>query len=159
MVYGSRFLGRGRLARPPGMHPANWLANKLLSWSASILFARRVTDEATCYKLLERRLLLALDLRSERFDICPEITAKVLRQGHRIHEVPIAYRAGAATTARRSAGRTPSRPGGPCSAIACGTDARPSAAPSPPGRAPGCPSCWGPATSPRACSTWGCCRW
>jgi glycosyltransferase involved in cell wall biosynthesis len=92
VVYGSRFLGRGRLARPPGMHPANWLANKLLSWSASILFARRVTDEATCYKLLERRLLLALDLRSERFDICPEITAKVLRQGHRIHEVPIAYR-------------------------------------------------------------------
>jgi glycosyltransferase involved in cell wall biosynthesis len=92
VVYGSRFLGRGRLSRPPGMHPANWLANKLLSWTASLLFARRVTDEATCYKVLDRELLLDLDLRSDRFDICPEITSKVLRRGHRIYEVPIAYR-------------------------------------------------------------------
>jgi hypothetical protein len=74
------------------MHPTNWLANKLLSWTASLLFARRVTDEATCYKVVERGLLLDLDLRSDRFDICPEITSKVLRRGHRIYEVPIAYR-------------------------------------------------------------------
>ncbi len=91
VVYGSRFLGRGVLSRPPGMHPANWLANKLLSWTASALFVRRVTDEATCYKVMDRRLMLDLDLRSRRFDICPEITSKVLRRGHRIHEVPIAY--------------------------------------------------------------------
>jgi glycosyltransferase involved in cell wall biosynthesis len=92
VVYGSRFLGRGRLARPAGMHPANWLANKLLSWTASALYVRRVTDEATCYKALRRDLMLDLDLRSDRFDICPEITSKVLRRGHRIVEVPIAYR-------------------------------------------------------------------
>jgi glycosyltransferase involved in cell wall biosynthesis len=92
VVYGSRFLGRGRLARPTGMHPANWLANKLLSWTASALYVRRVTDEATCYKALRRDLMLDLDLRSDRFDICPEITSKVLRRGHRIFEVPIAYR-------------------------------------------------------------------
>ena len=92
VVYGSRFLGRGRLARPDGMHPANWLANKLLSWTASALYVRRVTDEATCYKALRRDLMLDLGLRSDRFDICPEITSKVLRRGHRIFEVPIAYR-------------------------------------------------------------------
>ncbi|HEX2185423.1 MAG TPA: glycosyltransferase family 2 protein [Chloroflexota bacterium] len=91
VVYGSRFLGRRPLSRPPGMHPANWLANKLLSWTASALFMRRVTDEATCYKALSRSLLLDLNLRAERFDICPEITAKVLRRGQAIHEVPIAY--------------------------------------------------------------------
>ncbi len=91
VVYGSRFLGRGPLARLPGMHPANWLANKLLSWTASLLFLRRVTDEATCYKVLDRRLLNELHLRAERFDFCPEVTSKVLRRGHRIIEVPISY--------------------------------------------------------------------
>jgi len=91
VVYGSRFLGRGPFARPPGMHPANWLANRLLSWTASALYLRRVTDEATCYKVLDRRLMCELDLESERFDICPEITAKVLRRGLRIREVPIGY--------------------------------------------------------------------
>jgi dolichol-phosphate mannosyltransferase len=91
VVYGSRFLGRGPLARLPGMHPANWLANKLLSWTASALFLRRVTDEATCYKVLDRRLLSDLHLRAERFDFCPEVTSKVLRRGHHIVEVPISY--------------------------------------------------------------------
>jgi glycosyltransferase involved in cell wall biosynthesis len=92
VVYGSRFLGRRPLARLPGMHPANWLANKLLSWTASALFARRVTDEATCYKVLDRALVDQLDLRADRFDFCPEVTSKVLRRGHHIVEVPIAYR-------------------------------------------------------------------
>jgi glycosyltransferase involved in cell wall biosynthesis len=92
VVYGSRFLGRPPLSRPSGMHPANWVANKLLSWTASALFIRRVTDEATCYKVMDRSLVDELALRAERFDICPEITSKVLRRGYRIVEVPIVYR-------------------------------------------------------------------
>lgn len=92
VVYGSRFAGRGPLAGVPGMHPANWLANKLLSWTASLLFFRTITDEATCYKVLDRALIDDLALRAERFDFCPEVTAKLLRRGHRILEVPIAYR-------------------------------------------------------------------
>ena len=91
VVYGSRFAKHGLLARLPGMHPANWLANKLLSWTASLLFARSVTDEATCYKVLDRSLIDELHLRAERFDFCPEVTSKVLRRGHQIIEVPIAY--------------------------------------------------------------------
>jgi glycosyltransferase involved in cell wall biosynthesis len=92
VVYGSRFKDRGPLARLPGMHPANWLANKLLSWTASLLFFRRISDEATCYKVLERTLVEDLDLRSERFDFCPEVTSKVLRRGLQIVEIPISYR-------------------------------------------------------------------
>jgi glycosyltransferase involved in cell wall biosynthesis len=92
VVYGSRFAGRGMFAGVPGMHPANWLANKLLSWTASLLFFKRITDEATCYKVLDRALIDDLALRAERFDFCPEVTSKVLRRGHTIVEVPIAYR-------------------------------------------------------------------
>ena len=92
VVYGSRFLGLGSLGRPFGMHPTNWVANKILSWTASILFRRRVTDEATCYKVFDAAILPGLALRSERFEFCPEVTSKVLRRGIRIVEVPIAYR-------------------------------------------------------------------
>lgn len=92
VVYGSRFAGRGLLSPLPGMHPANWLANKLLSLTASLLFARTITDEATCYKVMERALVDELQLRSERFDFCPEVTSKVLRRGYQIVEVPVAYR-------------------------------------------------------------------
>jgi dolichol-phosphate mannosyltransferase len=92
IVYGSRFAGLGLLGRPKGMHPANWLANKLLSWAASLLFFRAVTDEATCYKVMDRALIDELDLRAERFDFCPEVTSKVLRRGLDIVEVPVAYR-------------------------------------------------------------------
>lgn len=91
VVYGSRFLGLGPLGRPSGMHPTNWVANKILSWTASLLFLRRVTDEATCYKVFDASLLPGLALRSERFEFCPEVTSKVLRRGIPIVEVPISY--------------------------------------------------------------------
>ncbi|HEV2125541.1 MAG TPA: glycosyltransferase family 2 protein [Chloroflexota bacterium] len=91
VVYGSRFKSHGWLSRLPGMHPANWLANKILSLTASALFFTNVTDEATCYKVLDRRLIDELDLRANRFDFCPEVTSKVLRRGHQILEVPISY--------------------------------------------------------------------
>lgn len=88
VVYGSRFLGTiENMALP------NWLANKLLSWTATILFARRITDEATCYKVFRTDLLKGFDLRCERFEFCPEVTAKTLRRRYRLVEVPIHYRA------------------------------------------------------------------
>jgi hypothetical protein len=45
----------------------------------------------TCYKLVDRSLMLELSLRSSRFDIEPEITAKILKRRIRIYEVPISY--------------------------------------------------------------------
>ncbi|MBI3945266.1 MAG: glycosyltransferase family 2 protein [Armatimonadetes bacterium] len=88
VVYGSRFL-KGR----PRMRLANYIANRLLAWSATLLFRRRLTDEATCYKMFRTDVLRAMDLRAERFEFCPEVTAKALRAGYRILEVPISYRA------------------------------------------------------------------
>lgn len=86
IVYGSRFLGT-----LTGMKFANYLANKILAWTASILFAHRITDEATCYKLFRTSVLRSIPLVCERFEFCPEVTARAIRRGLRIHELPITY--------------------------------------------------------------------
>jgi len=86
VVYGSRFLGRIE-----NMAPANRLANRILSLAATVLYAHRITDEATCYKLFDADLLRSIPLDCLRFEFCPEVTAKVLRCGVRIREIPISY--------------------------------------------------------------------
>lgn len=86
VVYGSRF--RGSLE---GMRFANYLCNKGLAWMASILYGQWITDEATCYKLFRTDVLKALPLVCERFEFCPEVTARVRRRGVRILELPITY--------------------------------------------------------------------
>jgi glycosyltransferase involved in cell wall biosynthesis len=87
-VYGSRFL-KGK----PQMNPANYLANRILAVAASILFGTRITDEATCYKAFRADLIKAIPLTCRRFEFCPEVTAKILRSGAKIVEVPIRYTA------------------------------------------------------------------
>jgi dolichol-phosphate mannosyltransferase len=86
-VYGSRFLGSIE-----GMAPANRIANRVLTWTANVLFRARLTDEATCYKVFRADVLRSLDLKADRFDFCPEVTAKLRKAGVEIHEVPISYR-------------------------------------------------------------------
>jgi glycosyltransferase involved in cell wall biosynthesis len=88
VVYGSRFL-RGR---PLNMMPANYLCNRLLALATNLLFGARITDEATCYKAFDAGLLREIPLTCTRFEFCPEVTAKVLRRGERILEVPIHYK-------------------------------------------------------------------
>lgn len=88
VVYGSRFL-----KRRPRMRLANYVANRILAWSATLLFGQRITDEATCYKMFRTDVLRAMNLRAERFEFCPEVTAKARRAGYRIVEVPISYQA------------------------------------------------------------------
>ena len=90
VVYGSRFLRR---SYPEGMHPANFLANKLLTTTANLLYGHGITDEATCFKVIRADLLRALDLECERFEFCPEVTAKLGKRRVKIVEVPIAYHA------------------------------------------------------------------
>ncbi len=89
-VYGSRFLDG---AVPMGMKPQNLLANKLLAVSANLLYHGHLTDEATCYKAVRADLLRGMNLRCERFEFCPEVTAKLLRRCHQIVEVPVRYKA------------------------------------------------------------------
>ena len=86
VVYGSRFTGERR-----NMLLLHWIGNRLLSLVTNVLFNSTLSDMETCYKLVDRKLLVDLGLRSDRFDIEPEITAKILKRGIRIYEVPISY--------------------------------------------------------------------
>jgi glycosyltransferase involved in cell wall biosynthesis len=86
VVYGSRFMKRVR-----GMKLPNLVANKILTWTANVLYGAHITDEATAYKAFTRDVIAGLKLSCVRFEFCPEVTAKVLRLGYKIHEVPISY--------------------------------------------------------------------
>jgi glycosyltransferase involved in cell wall biosynthesis len=86
VVYGSRFLNG---------HPSGpWLsiaANRGLTGLTNLLFGGRLTDMETCYKIMATPVVRSLRLESNRFDIEPEITAKLLRQGRRIVERPVRF--------------------------------------------------------------------
>jgi glycosyltransferase involved in cell wall biosynthesis len=86
VVYGSRFTGPGR-----AMRPTQWLGNRLLTLTANVLYRSTLSDMQTCYKLFDRTVLDAITIESDGFDFEPEITAKVLRRGFRIYEVPVSY--------------------------------------------------------------------
>lgn len=86
VVYGSRNL-RGN-ARS---YSSYYWGGRLVSWLTTALYWCHITDEPTCYKMFRADVLRNLDLKCEGFEFCPEVTAKVLRRGHRIVEVPISY--------------------------------------------------------------------
>jgi glycosyltransferase involved in cell wall biosynthesis len=86
VVYGSRFTGERR-----NMLFAHWIGNRFLSLVTNLLYNTTLSDMETCYKVLDRRLFDELSLSADRFDIEPEITAKILKRGIRIYEVPISY--------------------------------------------------------------------
>jgi glycosyltransferase involved in cell wall biosynthesis len=87
VVYGSRFLGGPRKA----MFFWNMVANRTLTLVTNILYNAILSDMETCYKVFRAEIVRDIRLRSRRFDFEPEITAKVLKRGHRIYEVPISY--------------------------------------------------------------------
>jgi dolichol-phosphate mannosyltransferase len=90
VVYGSRFLSN---PRPTGMHTANYVANRMLTVTANLLYGLSITDEATCFKLFRTDILRELGLTCTGFEFCPEVTAKLGRKKVAIVEVPIAYTA------------------------------------------------------------------
>lgn len=87
VVYGSRFLGGTRKA----MNFWNMVANKGLTLITNILFNAILSDMETCYKCFRREVVGGMTINARGFDFEPEFTAKVLRQGIRIVEVPISY--------------------------------------------------------------------
>ena len=87
VVYGSR-----NLRRNPRSNIAFYWGGRFLSWVANRLYGSHITDEATGYKVVRTSLLRELHLESEGFEFCAEVTAKLLRRGVRICEVPISYR-------------------------------------------------------------------
>jgi glycosyltransferase involved in cell wall biosynthesis len=86
VVYGSRFTGERR-----NMLFLHWIGNRFLSLVTNVLYNTTLSDMETCYKLFDRTLLDGITLRAQRFEFEPEVTAKILRQGVRIYEVPISY--------------------------------------------------------------------
>ena len=86
VVYGSRFTGERR-----NMLFLHWIGNRFLSLATNVLYNTTLSDMETCYKLMDRRVIERLTLRSNRFEIEPEVTAKILKLGVRIYEVPISY--------------------------------------------------------------------
>jgi dolichol-phosphate mannosyltransferase len=90
VVYGSRFMAK---ARPDGMRTANYVANRMLTITANLLYGMSITDEATCFKVFRTELLRSLELECTGFEFCPEVTAKLGRRKIPIVEVPISYTA------------------------------------------------------------------
>jgi glycosyltransferase involved in cell wall biosynthesis len=86
IVYGSRFTGERK-----NMLFLHWVGNRFLSLVTNVLYNTTISDMETCYKLFDRKVLEGITIESERFEFEPEITAKMLRRGHRIYEVPISY--------------------------------------------------------------------
>jgi glycosyltransferase involved in cell wall biosynthesis len=86
VVYGSRFTGERK-----NMLFWHWVGNRTLSLVTNVLYNTTISDMETCYKLFDRKVLDGITIVSDRFDFEPEITAKVLRRGYRIYEVPISY--------------------------------------------------------------------
>jgi glycosyltransferase involved in cell wall biosynthesis len=86
VVFGSRFLGSHT-----GMYFWNALGNKGLTFLTNFFFNSWISDMETCYKAMRTEIVRSLNLESNDFRLEPEITAKVLRRGHRIYEVPVSY--------------------------------------------------------------------
>lgn len=87
VVYGSRFLGGPRKA----MNFWNMVANKILTLTTNVLYNAILSDMETCYKVFRVDVVRNMKLHARGFEFEPEFTAKVLKQGIRIYEVPISY--------------------------------------------------------------------
>ncbi|MGF1573788.1 MAG: glycosyltransferase family 2 protein [Sumerlaeia bacterium] len=87
VTYGSRFLGR----MPTGMRLENYVANRILAVLVALLYWQVISDEATAYKAFRTDIIQGIELKCERFEFCPEVTAKLLLAGYRIHEVPVTF--------------------------------------------------------------------
>ena len=68
-----------------------YLGAKFLTHLTNLLYGAGIHDEATCYKVFRRSLLENIPLECQRFEFCPEVTAKLCRMGEKIWEVPVSY--------------------------------------------------------------------
>jgi glycosyltransferase involved in cell wall biosynthesis len=87
VVYGTR------APRFEGMRWPHRIFNRLAALLANLLYRAGITDEATCYKVFRTEVIRDIPLKCERFEFCPEVTAKVCKRGIKIVEVPVSYHA------------------------------------------------------------------
>lgn len=86
VVFGSRFK-----ENPPKVPYYSKFANFCVTFLANFLYGAGISDEACGYKIMRLELYRSLNLRSDGFDFCPEVTAKVRRKGYRIVDVPVRF--------------------------------------------------------------------
>ncbi len=87
VVYGSRFLNK----QNKHSYLRYYLGGLTLSLLTNLLYFQKLTDEPTCYKVFDSQLLKSLNLKCQKFEFCPEVTAKVAKRGIVIKEIPISY--------------------------------------------------------------------
>lgn len=86
VVFGSRFLGSIN-----NMNKFNYIGNKFLTFIANVLYRIKITDEATVYKIFLKEVLNGIELKSKRFELCPELVSKIAKRKYKIFEVPISF--------------------------------------------------------------------
>ncbi len=89
VVYGSRFVKSRTF--PKNMYYTHCLGNMVLTSMTNVLYSANLSDMETCYKAMRKEAVKGLELSSMRYDIEPELTAKLLKKGLSIHEVPIQF--------------------------------------------------------------------
>ncbi len=91
VVYGSRLdVIKKNLKK---MYKLHYIGNVLLTMVTNLLYGSKITDMETGYKVFTRDIVSGMKLKSKRFDFEPEITAKILKRGYRIYEIPIGFKA------------------------------------------------------------------
>lgn len=88
VVYGSRLTG-GKVSR--AFNFWHYLGNKLLTFVTNVLYNSILSDMETCYKVFRADVIKNIQIRSNKFDFEPEITAKILKRKHKLYETPISY--------------------------------------------------------------------
>jgi glycosyltransferase involved in cell wall biosynthesis len=86
VVYGSRFIGRHRV-----FLFTHYFGNRILTLLTNMLYNTILSDMETCFKAMRVDVLRSMTLRSNRFGIEPELTAKIFKRRYRVYEVPITY--------------------------------------------------------------------
>ena len=87
VVYGSRYLN----PKEEHLYLSYQIGGRVLSQTVNILYGQNITDEPTCYKVFKADILKSIPLEYNRFEFCPEVTAKVSKLGHKIKELPMNY--------------------------------------------------------------------
>ena len=87
VVYGSRYLNPNE----PHLYKSYQIGGRILSWTVNLLYGQHITDEPACYKVFRADILKSIRLDYDRFEFCPEVTAKVSKMGFKIKELPMNY--------------------------------------------------------------------
>lgn len=87
VVFGSRILG----SKGKGHSFTYYLGGRFVTFVANLLYGIKITDEPIGYKIMKTELIRSLNLECERFEFCPEVTAKIAKKNINIYEVPVSY--------------------------------------------------------------------